>query len=95
MKADITFVSDEAQRKFLAIMGNRHFEAEIDGPPDGYESAVEAVAVLIAGDELYAADCEGSGWDAETDSTESFMPAARRKARRFLDAALPHLVSGE
>jgi len=54
------------------------------------DEAVEAAARVIANEELFRADCGGYGWDAETDSSDSFMPNARKKARRYLEAAAPH-----
>lgn len=94
MKPDITFASEEAKQKFIQWLDSDQDEAEIQAVPRGYELAVEAVAVLIAGDELYAADCGGYGWDAETDSIDTFLPGARKQARRFVDAAVPHLSRG-
>ena len=55
--------------------------------------AVEAAAKVIAGEELFRADCDGYGWDADTDSSDHFMPGARRKALRYLEAAAPHLMA--
>jgi len=93
MKSDIIFASEEAKKQFMEWLeaDKARYEAEPEPLTPGFEKAVEAVAVLIAGDDLFAADCGGYGWDAETDDIDTFLPAARKKARRFLDAALPHL----
>ena len=56
------------------------------------DAAVEALARVLANEELFRADCDGRGWNAETDSSDHFMPNARREARRYLEAAAPHLT---
>ena len=55
--------------------------------------AVEAVARMLANEELFRAECEGYGWDAEKDSSDPFMPSARKEAKRYLEAAAPHLMA--
>ena len=56
------------------------------------EAAVEALASVLAAEALFDADCSGSGWNAETDSTDHFMPRARSRAREYLEAAAPHML---
>ena len=56
------------------------------------DKAVEALARVLANEALYKADMDGFGWDAEVDSSDRFMPSARTKARRYLEAALPFLT---
>ena len=55
--------------------------------PDG---AVEALARVLANESLFKADLDGAGWDAETDSSDHFMPNARIRAMVYLEAAAPH-----
>lgn len=55
------------------------------------DEAVEVLARVLANEALFNADVDGYGWDAETDSSNRFMPSARTKARRYLEAAAPHM----
>ena len=57
------------------------------------DEAVEAAASIIAQEALVNAAMDGYGWDAETDSPEPFMPLAREQARRYLEAAAPHMLA--
>jgi hypothetical protein len=50
------------------------------------DEAVEAVAQLIAESQLVLAQADGHAW-----TIDRFLPAARRNARRYLEAAAPHL----
>ena len=57
------------------------------------DEAVEVLARILANEELFRAECEGYGWDAEKDSSDPFMPSARKEAKRYLEAAAPHLMA--
>lgn len=57
------------------------------------DEAVEALARILAYEALLDADMGGWGFDAETDSSGRFMPTARHKARRYLEAAAPHMLA--
>ena len=57
------------------------------------DEAVEVLARVLANEELFRADCEGYGWNAETDSSDHFMPGARKKARKYLEAVGPSLMA--
>lgn len=57
------------------------------------EAAVEALARVLANEALFNADIGGYGWDSETDSSDHFMPNARKKALRYLEAAAPHMLA--
>jgi hypothetical protein len=59
------------------------------------DEAVEALARVLAQEALVEADMAGAGWDAENDSPEPFMPRARERARAYLEAAAPILLSHE
>ena len=56
------------------------------------EAAAEALARVLAEEALFDADCSGSGWNAETDSSDHFMPRARKRATEYLAAAAPHMA---
>lgn len=56
------------------------------------DEAIEALARILAEQALFEADCDGAGWNAETDSSDHFMPSARKRARRYLEAAAPHIL---
>ncbi len=58
------------------------------------DEAVEALARILANESLFSADLAGYGWDSETDSSDHFMPSARKKARGYLDATGPILMAG-
>jgi len=57
------------------------------------DKAIEALARILANEALFNADLDGCGWDAETDSSDHFMPTARKKARRYLEAAAPIIAA--
>lgn len=57
--------------------------------------AVEALAAVLAQEALVSADMDGHGWDAENDDPAPFMPRARERARTYLEAAAPILLSHE
>jgi hypothetical protein len=59
------------------------------------DEAVEVLAHVLAHEALVEADMAGAGWDAEHDSPEPFMPRARERAQRYLEAAAPHMLSQE
>lgn len=56
------------------------------------EAAVEALARLLAEEDLFA-DPTGDGWNANTDSSDHFMPGSRVRARVYLEAAAPHMLA--
>lgn len=58
------------------------------------EAAVEALARLLAEEDLFA-DPTGDGWNANTDSSDHFMPGSRVRARVYLEAAAPHMLAAE
>jgi len=41
---------------------------------------------------LFDADIGGYGWDSDKDSSDHFMPTARKRAREHLEAAAPHML---
>jgi len=57
------------------------------------DEAVEALARVLASKALWDADVAGTGWDSETDSSDHFMPSARKTARRYLEAAAPFIAA--
>lgn len=57
------------------------------------EAAVEVLARILANEALFNADIEGYGWDSDRDSSDHFMPTARKKAIRYLEAAAPHMLA--
>lgn len=56
------------------------------------DEAVEALARVLANEALFAADIGGYGWGSDRDSSDHFMPTARKRALRYLEAAAPHLL---
>lgn len=60
--------------------------------PDG---AIETLARVLANEALLMADMGGYGWNAETDSSDHFMDSSRVKARKYLEAVLPYMVSSD
>jgi len=57
------------------------------------DAAVEALARILANEALFDADIGGYGWDSDKDSSDHFMPTARKRAREHLEAAAPHLMA--
>ena len=57
------------------------------------DEAVDALAHVLAHEALVEADIAGSGWDAENDSPEHFIPRARERARAYLEAAAPFIAA--
>ena len=56
------------------------------------DEAAEALACVLAYEALVEADMGGYGWDAQHDSSESFLPAARTRAKAYLEAAAPYIL---
>lgn len=52
------------------------------------EESVEALAVVLAKEDLEWAEADGS-----TPDLDIFLPAARRTAKRYLEAAAPHMIA--
>jgi hypothetical protein len=55
------------------------------------DEAVEALARVLAMEALVEADMGGYGWNVETDNPDHFMPRARERAKKYLEAAAPHM----
>ena len=58
------------------------------------DAAVEALARILANEALFDADIGGYGWDSDRDSSDHFMPTARKDALHYLEAAAPHMLAG-
>lgn len=59
------------------------------------DAAIEALAYVLAMEALFNADMAGTGWNADTDSCDHFLPNARSQARGYLEAAAPHMEATE
>lgn len=55
------------------------------------DEAVEALARVLAMESLIEADMDGYGFDHKNDDPEQFMD--RERARRYLEAATPHILA--